>query len=109
MKQGAATLAEAHEDKYDRVLSVFKIGDLNKAKAVFPDMDEAIKKASIAISRHSMNVKGRKDKAMREQNTWIPECYLVIGQSQFYKHDFWSSIETFQYISSEYKDDPIRS
>jgi tetratricopeptide (TPR) repeat protein len=109
MKQGAATLAEAHEDKYDRVLSVFKIGDLNKAKAVFPDMDEAIKKASIAISRHSMNVKGKKDKAMREQNAWIPECYLVIGQSQFYKHDFWSAIETFQYISAEYKDDPIRS
>ena len=38
----------------------------------------------------------------------IPECYLVIGQSQFYKHDFWSSIETFQYISSEYQDDEIR-
>ncbi len=108
MKQGAATLATAHEDKYDRVLSIFKIGDLNKAKAVFPDFDEAIKKVSIAITRHSMIVKGKKDHKLAERNPWIPECYMVVGQSQFYKHDFWSSIETFQYISSEYKDDEIR-
>lgn len=108
MKLAAGTLADAHEDKYDRVLSVFQIGDLNKAKAVFPDLDEAIKKASIAITRHSINVKGKKDRSIKEHNPWIPECYLVVGQSQFYKHDFWSSIETFQYISSEYKDDPIR-
>lgn len=108
LKQGAATLAEAHEDKYDRVLSIFKIGDLNKAKAVFPDFDEAIKKVSISITRHSIYVKGKKDRAIKEHNRWIPECYMVIGQSQFYKHDFWTAIETFQYISSEYQDDEIR-
>lgn len=108
VKQASSTLAEAHEDKYDRVLSIFKIGDLNKAKGVFPDLDEAIKKASIAISRHSMDVKGRKDNLIMERNRWIPRCYLVIGQSQFYKHDFWSAIETFQFISSEYKKDEIR-
>lgn len=108
MKQGAATLADAHEDKYDRVLSVFKIADLEKAKAIFPDFDEAIKKVSIAITRHTMVVKGKKDNKVKERNPWIPECYLVVGQSQFYKHDFWSAIETFQYITAEYKDDPIR-
>ena len=108
MKQAATALADAHEDKYDRVLSVFKIGDLNKAKAVFPDLDEAIKKASIAITRHSIYVKGKKDRQIQEHNAWIPECYMVVGQSQFYKHDFWSAIETFQYVSSEYKEDEIR-
>lgn len=108
MKQGIATLAQAHEDKYDRVLSIFKIGDLNKAKAVFPDFDEAIKKVSISITRHSIYVKGKKDRSIKEHNAWIPECYMVVGQSQFYKHDFWSAIETFQYISSEYLEDEIR-
>lgn len=108
MRTAAATLAEAHEDKYDRVLSIFQIGDLNKAKSVFPDLDEAIKKASIAITRHTMMVKGKKDKSIEERNAWIPECYLVVGQSQFYKHDFWTAIETFQYMSSEYKKDEIR-
>ncbi|MEP7264134.1 MAG: tetratricopeptide repeat protein [Bacteroidota bacterium] len=108
VKQGAATLATAHEDKYDRVLSVFKYGDVNKAKGIFPDMDEAIKKASIAIQRHSIYQKSKHDPKLAERNKWIEDCYLLVGQAQFYKHDFWTAIETFQYTSSEYKDGPIR-
>ncbi len=108
MRQGAQTLADATEDKYDRVLSVFKYGDVAKAKTVFPDMDEAIKKASVAIQRHSIYTKARHDTKLAERNRWIDDCYLLIGQSQFYKHDFWTSIETFQYTSAEYKNGPIR-
>ena len=108
MKQGAQTLADAHEDKYDRVLSVFKYGDVAKAKSVYGDMDEAIKKASVAIQRHSIFAKSRKDTKLAERNKWIEDCYLVIGQAQFYKHDFWTAIETFQYTSAEYKTGPIR-
>ena len=108
VKQGAQTLATAHEDKYDRVLSIFKYADLTKSKAIFPDMDEAIKKASIAIQRHSIYVKGKKDLKVAERNKWIDDCYLLIGKAQFYKHDYWTSIETFQYTSSEYKETNIR-
>lgn len=108
MKQGAQTLAEGTEDKYDRILPIFKYGDLSKAKAIFPDMDEAIKKVSIAISRNSMVVKGKRDKKTIERNKWIDDCYLLIGKCQFYKHDYWTAIETFQYTSSEYKNSPIR-
>ncbi|MFM7016348.1 MAG: tetratricopeptide repeat protein [Bacteroidota bacterium] len=108
VKMGSQSLATAHEDKYDRTLSIFKYGDLNKAKSVFPDMDEAMKKVSIAISRNSMVLKGKKDNKTEERNKWIDDCYLIIGKAQFYKHDYWSSIETFQYISSEYKESEAR-
>ncbi len=108
VRTGSASLATSHEDKYDRVLSIFKYGDLTKAKSVFPDMDEAMKKVSIAISRNSMVLKGKKDNKVDERNKWIDDCYLLIGKAQFYKHDFWSSIETFQYISSEYKESELR-
>lgn len=109
MKQGAQALADAHQDKYDRVLSVFKYGDVAKAKSVYPDMDEAIKKASVAIQRHSIYAKSRHDTKLAERNKWIEDCYFVIGQAQFYKHDFWTAIETFQYTSSEYKTGHIRT
>lgn len=108
VRTGSQSLATSHEDKYDRVLSIFKYGDLIKAKSIFPDMDEAMKKVSIAISRNSMVLKGKKDNKVDERNNWIDDCYLLIGKAQFYKHDFWSSIETFQYISSEYKESAIR-
>lgn len=108
MNSAANSLYEGQADKYDRVLPIFKYGDLNQAKGAFPDLDEAIKKVSIAITRHSMNVKSKKDGVIAERNPWIDDCYLLIGKCQFYKHEYWTSIETFQFISSEYKQSDIR-
>jgi tetratricopeptide (TPR) repeat protein len=108
MKAAAATLYEGQQDQYDRILPIFKYGDVNQAKGVFPDLDEAIKKVSIAITRHSMDVRSKKDSRVAERNKWIDDCYLLIGQCQFYKHEYWTAIETFQFISSEYKDSEIR-
>ena len=108
VRQGATTLAAGQQDKYDRILPIFQYGDANSAKGIFPDMDEAIKKASIAIQRHSIYTKSKKDPKLAERNIWIDDCYFVIGQAQFYKHDFWTAIETFQYTSSEYKTGDVR-
>ncbi len=102
VKQGAKTLAAGQADRYDRILAVFKYGDPSSAKAIFPDMDEAIKKVSIVIQRHSMDIDGK------ERNKWIPECFLLIGIAQFYKHDTWTAIESFQYVASQYRNEPIR-
>ncbi len=102
VKEGAKTLAESHIDQYDRLLKIFRYADNEKAKAIAPDMDEAIKKASIVIQRHSMVFSGE------EKNTWVQESYLLIGQAHFYKHDYWSAIETFQFVASSYSTKPIR-
>ncbi|MBS1763816.1 MAG: hypothetical protein JSS90_02485 [Bacteroidetes bacterium] len=100
VKEGAKTLAASHTDHYDRILDIFKYGTDDKAKAIYPDMDAAIKKSSIVIQRHSMLIDGK------ERCRWIPDNYLLIGKAQFYKHDFWTALETFQYVASTYKDNP---
>lgn len=102
VKESAKTLAESHVDQYDRLLKIFKYADNEKAKALYPDLDEAIKKASIVVQRHSMIFNGE------EKNTWVQESYLLIGQAQFYKHDYWAAIETFQFVASSYNTKPIR-
>ncbi|MEO5570323.1 MAG: tetratricopeptide repeat protein [Bacteroidia bacterium] len=102
IKESAKTLAASHVDQYDRLLKVFKYGDVEKAKAIFPDMDGAIKKASIVIHRHSMIFNGN------EKNRWVMESYLLIGKAEFYKHDYWAAIETFQFVASSYSNHPIR-
>ncbi|MEZ5108466.1 MAG: hypothetical protein R2829_05770 [Bacteroidia bacterium] len=102
VKEGAKTLADSHTDHYDRILDIFKYGTDDKAKAIYPDMDAAIKKSSIVIQRHSMFINGK------ERCRWIPDNYMLIGKAQFYKHDFWAAIETFQYVASTYKDNPKR-
>lgn len=102
MNTGAKTLADSQKDRYDRTLSIFKYSDEQSAKSVFPDMDEAIKKSSVVIQRHSIYVK------RKEHCKWIDENWLVIGKCQFYKHDFYTAIETFQYVAAEWKSDPSR-
>lgn len=102
MKDGAERLANQHEDKYDRILKVYRHADPQKAKSIFPDMDEAIKKTSIVIKRHSIVVGGK------ERNKWIDDSWLLMGKAQFYKHDFFTALETFQYVASEYKDNDIK-
>jgi tetratricopeptide (TPR) repeat protein len=102
VKLGAKTLADSQKDQYDRILPIFKYGDPQLAKAVFPDMDEAIKKVSKVIQRHSMDIENE------EKNKWIDDCYLIIGKAQFYKHETWNAIESFQFVAAEYRTQPIR-
>lgn len=102
IKEGAKTLAASKPDQYDRILSVFPHGDEAAAKSIFPDMDAAIKKVSIVIQRHSMDIEGK------ERNKWIPKSYLVIGQAQFYKYETWTAIESFNFVAAQFRDYPER-
>ncbi len=102
LKDGITKLANAHEDKYDRTLSIFKYANAQKAKTAFPDLDEVIKKASIVIQRHSIEIKGK------EYNKWIDDSYMLLGQAHFYKHDYFSAIETFQYVAGQYPNSGIK-
>lgn len=98
----AKRVFDGQADKFERVLDIYKFGDANGAKANFPDLDESIKKTSLVIQRHSIKIKGK------EHCKWIDENYLEVGRAQFYKHDFWSAIETFQFTASEFKESNSR-
>ena len=102
IKAGAKKLDASTQDNYDRLLKVFKYGDKAAAKSVFPEMDLAIKKASVVIDRHSIYVDNK------EHCAWIDDSFFLIGQAQFFKQDYWTAIETLKYVSAEYEDDPIR-
>lgn len=102
VKEGAKTLYNGQADRYDRILPVFKYGDKNTAKPVYPVMDEAIKKVSLVIQRHSMEFNNV------ERNRWIPRSYLIIGLAQFYKHETWTAIESFQFVAAQYRYDPVK-
>ncbi len=90
LKQAQQTLERSNVDNYDKILSVFQFGDEAKSKAVQPDMDEIFKKAGIIIQKHG-------------KSKWVDNCYLLVAKSHFYKRDFYSAIEVFQYINDSYK------
>lgn len=90
---------KSFQDKYDELLPIFKLvredDALSKtAKGSNQALDEAIKKASLVILRH-------------EKSKWIDDCYFEIGRSHFYKKDYFTAAETFQFTAGKYKGKPV--
>ena len=100
VKKGEQQLWDIHEDKFDRVLNVYRHGDTIQAKTVSKLMDDAIKKSSLVIKRHSMLIKGK------EYCKWIDENYMLVGKAKYYKRDYFPAIEIFQYVASQYPKSP---
>jgi len=100
-RAGLKRLDEVHEDNYEDMLSVFRYGSTQQASGVAGNMDVAYQKASTAIRRHSMNIKGV------EYNRWIDDSYYLIARSHYFKGDHNLSILTFQYIIRQF-DTPLK-
>ncbi len=99
-------LALAHEDHYDRVLSVFQYANAAKAKSVYPQLEDVLKRTSTVISRHTMLDKRGNEKP--ESEKWIDDNWLLYGKAQFFKHDYFEAIETFKFVEATYKKEPGR-
>lgn len=106
IKEGVDKLAEQHEDKYDRILKMYRYADATKAKSIYPLMDEAIKKLSTVITRHTILDKSGNEKPDSEK--WIDDNWLVYGQAEFYKHDYFAALETFEFVEATYRNSPTR-
>ncbi len=86
-------LALAHVDNYSDLLDVFPLGDKQAALNTADQSDIVIKKASFVIQRH-------------EIGKWVDDCYIMIGKAYYYKADYFTAIESFQYVFSKYEGNP---
>jgi tetratricopeptide (TPR) repeat protein len=71
------------------------------AKSTFPEFDKAIKKSTNCIQRHT--IKDKKGNEIPKAGKWIDNNWNVIGVSHFYKREFFSGIEAFEYVIRTYK------
>jgi tetratricopeptide (TPR) repeat protein len=85
-----AQIENGHVNNFDRVLEVFPLGTPETAKAAGNIIDEAVKKFSKTIQMHTIG-------------TYTDDSYFAMGKCRFYKQDYFSSIETFQYVIGKYK------
>jgi tetratricopeptide (TPR) repeat protein len=106
LEEAKEKLAVSHVDHYDRILSVFQYADAAKSKAIYPLLEDAMKRTSTVISRHTIIDKRGNEKPDSEK--WIDDNWVYYGQAQFFKHDYFEAIETFKYVESTYKKEPGR-
>lgn len=95
IKETKITLRKQQEDKYSKILDVFAYGSEIQKKATTADMDESIKRAQKIIAKHYIS-------------KWMDDSYMIIGEAQYLKGDFASSIETFQYLITKYNKSTLR-
>lgn len=86
---------EQFKDDYSKLLPIFIYPDEAQGKNMASELDIVIKKCSRVIQRH-------------EVSKWIDDCYLLIGKAYFYKRELFEGLESFQFVYTEYKRNPIK-
>ncbi len=80
------------KDNYNKVLDIYKYTSATNPQAVYPQLDKAIQKLTVAVHLHRIS-------------HWTDDCYLTIGKSQFLKQDYESAEETLEYFVQEFNTD----
>ena len=94
MKEDENRMFDEKVDNYNKILDVFTVTDEKTAKTYVGDMDLIIKKDAKVVYKH-------------DNSKWVKNCYFVSSKANFYKRDYYSAIETFNYINEKYKRTPI--
>lgn len=97
----------SRKENYYKIIPVYPYPNTDESKGLYSPMDTAAAKCEIVIGRHSMPEKkvGRNSNA--EWCSWIDDNWMTIGWSQFYKRDYESAMEKFEYIEKQYKKNSI--
>jgi tetratricopeptide (TPR) repeat protein len=91
LREVEAKVWEAMPNDYNRVLPIFPPLDTTFLATLRPDLEDVIKKASIAIQRH-------------KNSRWVDDSYLLIGKARYYQNEPEDAIRTFKYVNLTSKD-----
>jgi tetratricopeptide (TPR) repeat protein len=116
--QALATMQNGYRESYTDLILMYPISAQPKDKPVTGgSFDRAIEKGNKAIKMHSIQTKPPKkpgwrnnprQRALQEQeeyNPFLKNCWLLIGEAQFYNADFLQASATFSYIVRHYAGD----
>lgn len=98
--EGVYKTEKSHKDNFDKVLPIYIYPTPEKVKSTFPEFDKAIKKSSLCIQKHA--IKDKKGNEIPTAGKWIDNNWINIGISHFHKREFFSAIETFEYVVRTY-------
>ena len=97
LKYGILKLEKAHKDDYSNILPVYKHGNITSSTSHHAYMDKSIKKGSIVIQNHSINIRNK------EYCKWIDDSYFLVAKSYYFKGQFLEAKKTFEFIKKKWK------
>jgi len=118
-KSGMHSLEKSQKDDFTKMLPIFIYENNSNLGSVSGKMDRAIEKASKVIRKHSITAKPKRKKgklterekefyAKKEFNNWVDDSYLMMGKSFILKKDYASARTNFNFIVSQFPNEPIK-
>ncbi|MBI1316456.1 tetratricopeptide repeat protein [bacterium] len=98
---GLAKFYAQYKEDFGAVLPVYVWTNAQSAPLLAAEMDKAMEKGVKVIQDHNMNIKEE------QKNEYIDDSYLLVGVARFYKAEYFPAMETFNYITQQFKKDPI--
>ena len=83
-------IKKGFKDDFNKTLPILNFGSESSLKGNGGEMDKVLKKTSKIIEKHP-------------KSKWTDDAWFLMGQSYFYRGDFFAAIETFEYVSGKYK------
>ncbi len=90
----AKQIESSHLDDFSQTLAVIQTGSPEAAKTAGNILDEALKKFSATVQMHQIG-------------SYTDDAYFAIAKTRYYKQDYYTAIETFQFILGKYKNGPF--
>ncbi|WP_317896536.1 type IX secretion system periplasmic lipoprotein PorW/SprE [Aurantibacillus circumpalustris] len=97
---GVYKIEKSNKENFDKILPIYIYPTPEQAKSTFPEFDKAIKKSSVCIQKHA--IKDKKGGEIPSSGRWIDNNWINIGIAHFYKREFFSAIESFEYVVRTY-------
>lgn len=85
-------LFKTRPENYNQLLPILLPVDSTLAQSVKPQLDDAIKKASLVPERH-------------QNSKWVDNAYNLIGRARLLKQDLPNAIEVFKYVNTKGTDE----
>ncbi len=95
MEEVEDALAQAQERNFNKLLYIFPEVDTTVVSGLKPQLEDILKKASIAIERH-------------KNSKWVDDSYILVGKTRFYSGEFEHAVETYKYVNVKSEDDAAR-
>ena len=95
VKEIQLSIEENFDWNYNKILPVFAEFDTTLATSMASQIDDCIKKSSIAIQRHP-------------ESSWEQESYILVGMAYYYSSDFPNAITAFKHVNVHSDNDNTR-
>ena len=92
IEEAEQILFKTRQENYNQLLPILLPVDSMLAQPVKPQLDDAIKKASLVPERH-------------QNSKWLDNSYNLIGRARLLKQDLPNAIEVFKYVNTKGTDE----